>query len=811
MKNILKYLKKYWLHCLCVIALLLVQAFCDLSLPDYTSKIVDTGIQNGGVASVTPTVILQSDFDKLEVFLKESELNYIKKFYKQTYDLSSTNLPFKEENSNEVCYLLNTEKEKDLKALDKVFTKAMIMTSTLGKMTKSQFEEMSAKAKEESSANAQNSQASQTQAADKKNSSNAEFAKKQTANNINSSQNMTKEQAVAFSEIDEMMKNDKSFNAIEFLDLQVKAGMMSKDDLILMRNNMYNSYGEDMANSVAKTYTKEIYSNAGVDLDEFQHNYLFETGAKMLLLALVMMAVSIIVGLIASRVSAGLGADLRGTLFKKVVSFSHTEMDKFSTSSLITRSTNDIQQVQIVVVMFLRMIAYAPILAVGGIFKVLSTTVSMTWIIAAAVLAVMCVVLILMAAAMPKFKIMQKLVDRLNLIAREILTGLPVIRAFSREKHEEDRFDEANMNLKKTQLFTNRVMTFMMPAMMLIMNAVTVLIIWVAANHIDDGSLQVGQMTAFITYTMQIIMSFLMLTMIAVMLPRAVVSANRIEEVLQTEPVIQDKTNTTMQKISKGEVRFNNVSFRYPDADEYVLENIDFTAKPGEVTAFIGSTGSGKSTLIHLIPRFYDVSDGSITIDGIDIRDMSQHSLREEIGFVPQKGTLFSGTIASNLRFGKEDASDEQIQKSASIAQATEFIELKPDKYDSEIAQGGDNVSGGQKQRLSIARAIAKDPKIFIFDDSFSALDFKTDAALRKELLKNVSDATVFIVAQRISTILNANQIIVLDEGKIVGKGTHEELLDSCEVYKQIALSQLSQNELEKKPSNISDERKEEK
>lgn len=797
MKNILKYLKKYWLHCLCVIALLLVQSYCDLSLPDYTSKIIDTGIKNGGVESVTPRIILQSDLDKLEVFLKESEIDYVKKFYKQTDNLNDTNIPIKDEKPNDIYYLLNTDEEKDLKALDKVFSKAMIMTSTLGKMTRAQFEEMSAKAQNESSADTKAPQADQNAS--------------QMTNNINSVQNLSKEQAEALSQIEEMMKDEKSFNAIKLLDLQVKAGMMSKDELVLMRNEMFDAYGEDMAESVAITYTKQIYSSAGVNLDEFQQSYLLRTGAKMLLLALIMMTVSIIVGFIASRVSAGLGVDLRGKLFKKVVSFSHAEMDKFSTSSLITRSTNDIQQVQMVVVMFLRMIAYAPIIAAGGIFKVLSTTVSMTWIIGIAVLAVMCLVIVLMVAAMPKFKIMQKLVDRLNLVAREILTGLSVIRAFSREKYEEDRFDKANLNLKKTQLFTNRVMTFMMPAMMLIMNAVTVLIIWVAANHIDDGSLQVGQMTAFITYTMQIIISFLMLTMISVMLPRAVVSANRIEEVLETEPVIQDKTNTTMQKISKGEVKFNHVSFKYPDADEYVLENIDFTAKPGEVTAFIGSTGSGKSTLIHLIPRFYDVSDGSITIDGIDIRDMSQHSLREEIGFVPQKGTLFSGTIASNLRFGKEDASDEQIQKAASIAQATEFIELKPDKYESEIAQGGDNVSGGQKQRLSIARAIAKNPKIFIFDDSFSALDFKTDATLRKELLKNVSNATVFIVAQRISTILNANQIIVLDEGKIAGKGTHEELLNSCDIYKQIALSQLSQKELEKKTSVSNEERKEEK
>ncbi len=767
MKNILKYLKKYWFQCLCVFALLLIQAYCDLALPDYTSKIVDTGIQNEGVETVAPEVISESDFNKLGIFLKESEINYIKKFYKKTDSLDNTDIPINE-SKGAPYYVLSTDEESDIKALDKTFTEAMVAVTVLDNLTKEQFEKMSQEAAQ------QKPSADQTPV-----------------------QNMTTEQKDALLKIQEMINGSSDFNAVELFGLQVKAGVMSKDDLILIRDRMYDTYGEDMADSVAITYTKQIYSNAGVDLDELQHNYLISTGAKMLLLALIMMSVSIIVGLIASRVSAGLSVDLRSSLFKKVVSFSHTEMDKFSTSSLITRSTNDIQQIQMVVVMFLRMIAYAPILAVGGIFKVLSAAVSMTWIVGVAVVAVLCVVIVLMAVAMPKFKIMQKLIDNLNLIAREILTGLPVIRAFSREKYEEDRFDKANMDLKSTQLFTNRVMTFMMPSMMLVMNAVTVLIIWVAANHIDKGTLQVGQMTAFITYTMQIIMSFLMLTMISVMLPRAVISANRVQEVLETEPVIKDKTNTTMQKISKAEVKFNHVWFKYPDADEYVLEDIDLTAKPGEITAFIGSTGSGKSTLIHLIPRFYDVTKGSITVDGIDIRDMSQSSLRKDIGFVPQKGTLFSGTIESNLRFGNENATDEQIKKAASIAQATEFIEEKPDKYKSEIAQGGDNVSGGQKQRLSIARAIAKEPKIFIFDDSFSALDFKTDATLRKELLKNISDATVFIVAQRISTIMNAEQIIVLDEGKIVGKGTHKELLDTCDVYKQIALSQLSQNELE--------------
>ena len=779
MKNILKYLKKYWIQCVFVLVLLLVQAYCDLSLPDYTSKIVDTGIQNEGVETVAPEVITENDFNKLGIFLKESEINYIKRFYKKTDSLNDKDIPLKER-KNASYYVLNTDEEKDLKALDNTFTEAMVSVTVLDNLTKEQFEKMS---QESASLNPSANQAT--------------------------AQNMTKEQADALIKIQEMINGNSDFNAVELFDLQVKAGLMSKDDLILIRDKMYDTYGEDMADSVAITYTKQIYSNAGVDLDELQHNYLLSTGAKMLLLALLMMSVSIIVGLIASRVSAGLSVDLRSSLFKKVVSFSHTEMDKFSTSSLITRSTNDIQQIQMVVVMFLRMIAYAPILAVGGIFKVLSTTVSMTWIVGVAVAAVLCIVIVLMAVAMPKFKIMQRLIDNLNLIAREILTGLPVIRAFSREKYEEDRFDKANINLKSTQLFTNRVMSFMMPSMMLVMNAVTVLIIWVAAKHIDKGTLQVGQMTAFITYSMQIIMSFLMLTMISVMLPRAIISANRVEEVLQTEPVIKDKTNTTMQKISKAEVKFNHVWFKYPDADEYVLEDIDLTAKPGEITAFIGSTGSGKSTLIHLIPRFYDVTKGNITIDGIDIRDMSQSLLRKDIGFVPQKGTLFSGTIESNLRFGNENASDEQIKKAASIAQATEFIEEKPDKYKSEIAQGGDNVSGGQKQRLSIARAIAKEPKIFIFDDSFSALDFKTDATLRKELLKNISDATVFIVAQRISTIMNADQIIVLDEGKIVGKGTHKELLNTCDVYKQIALSQLSQSELDSSTENA--DRKEEK
>ena len=476
--------------------------------------------------------------------------------------------------------------------------------------------------------------------------------------------------------------------------------------------------------------------------------------------------------------------------------FSNAEMDKFSTASLITRTTNDVQQIQMVIVLMLRMVLYAPILGIGGVLKVVKTGAGMGWIIGLAVLIILGIVMLLMVVAMPKFQLMQKLVDAVNLVSREILTGLSVIRAFGREQKEEQRFDEANKNLTKTTLFTNRVMTFMMPMMTFIMYGITVLIVWVASNKIDDGTLQVGAMTAFITYTMQIVMSFLMLTMMSIMLPRAAVAANRIDEVIKTDVTIKDSTTPEKIDTVKGELRFNNVSFKYPGSNENAIEGIDFTAEPGKTTAIIGSTGCGKSTLVNLIPRLYDVTDGSITLDGHDIRNISMKDLRAQLGYVPQKGILFSGDIASNLRFGKENATDEQIQEAAEIAQATEFIESKKARYETPIAQGGTNVSGGQKQRLSIARAIAKNPKIYIFDDSFSALDLKTDAALRKALSSKVSDSTVIIVAQRISTILHAEQILVMDEGKIVGKGTHEELLKNCEVYRQIAKSQLSAKEL---------------
>ena len=555
---------------------------------------------------------------------------------------------------------------------------------------------------------------------------------------------------------------------------------------------------DTITEQAAVNYVKEAYADLGIDMDELQFRYLFSTGAKMIGLAFLGMVASVLVGFLASRVGAATGRDLRGRVFKKVVGYSSNEFDHFSTASLITRSTNDIQQVQFIIVMLLRIVLYAPILAIGGIVQVFQTNVSMSWIIGLAVVLIVLVVLVLFAVAMPKFKSLQKLVDKVNLVMREILTGLPVIRAFSKEKHEEKRFDKANMDLMKTNLFVNRAMTFMMPIMMLIMNGISVLIMWSGAKGINDGQMQVGDMMAFIQYTMQIIMGFLMICMLSVMLPRAAVAADRVDEVLSSRTVIHDpKTPKKFEEKQKGVLTFDHVSFKYPGADENVLEDITFTAKPGETTAIIGSTGSGKSTLVNLIPRFYDVTDGSIRLDGTDIREVTQHDLRDKLGYVPQKGLLFSGDIASNIMFGNPEGGGQEMKEAAQIAQATEFIEAKPNKYESPISQGGSNVSGGQKQRLSIARAIAKRPEVFIFDDSFSALDFKTDVALRKALKKRTKESTVLIVAQRISTILNAEQIIVLDDGKIAGIGTHKELLRNCEVYKQIAASQLSEKELQ--------------
>ena len=587
----------------------------------------------------------------------------------------------------------------------------------------------------------------------------------------------------------------------ETLRLMRENGMITEEQIVAVREQALAGMGdmsESMISARAVQFVQAEYKAMGIDTGKVQTNYLLRTGLKMLGLSLLMMAAAILIGLLASRTAARTGRNLRSRVYNKVVSLSSAEMDKFSTASLITRSTNDIQQVQMVIVMLLRMVLYAPIIGVGGVMKVAATGTGMGWIIGVAVGSIMALVLVLMAVAMPKFKKMQSLVDRVNLVSREILTGIPVIRAFSREAYEEKRFDAANKDLMSTQLFTGRVMNFMMPVMMLIMNGISIMIVWFGGHGIDAGSLQVGEMLAFITYTMQIVMSFLMLTMISIMLPRAGVAAGRIEEILATEVTIHDKENVEDGRMEtvRGEIAFEDVCFKYPGAEENALHHLSFTAKPGQTTAIIGSTGCGKSTLLNLIPRFYDVTEGRITLDGTDIRDISQKKLRSVLGYVPQKGVLFSGDIASNIKFGGEDITDEKMQESAQIAQAVEFIESKPEGYHSPISQGGTNVSGGQKQRLSIARAIAKNPKVFLFDDSFSALDYKTDVVLRKALNEKIADATVIIVAQRISTILHADQIIVLDNGSIAGLGRHEELLESCETYREIAKSQLSEKEL---------------
>lgn len=717
MDKLVKFLKPYAVTIAAIFAVLMMQAYCDLSLPSYTSDIVNVGIQQGGIDDKVPMVLSEEDLRKLTIFMSQEKAAQVK----DSYTLQT------EENEYDydgAVYTLKREVQEDEEALDEL---ADIMQLPM-------FISVSA-------------------------SSDSEMA-----------QNLEMFQA---------MPEEQRSMALE----QVKEQMKDVPDMVLTQS--------------VPVYIKSVYQELGVNTDKIQIQYILYTGLKMLGLALLGMVASITVGFLAARVAASTGRDLRSRVFTKVIGFSNTEFDKFSTASLITRSTNDIQQIQTLTVMLLRIVLYAPVQAIGGIIKVFHTNVDMIWIIGLGVALVFMIVIVLFIVAMPRFKRLQTLVDRLNLVMREILTGLPVIRAFSKEKHEEDRFDKANRDLMKTNLFVNRAMTFMMPLMMLVMNGITVLIVWSGAAGIDKGQMQVGDMMAFIQYTMQIIMSFLMICMISIMLPRAAVAAERVDEILTSKTAIADPEEPKhLPGNSKGEVEFEHVSFRYPGAEHDVLHDLNFVAKPGQTTAIIGSTGCGKSTLINLIPRFYDVTEGNIRVDGLDVREMTQHDLRDKIGYVPQKGVLFSGTIASNILYGNPNGTEEEMKEAASIAQATEFIDEKPKKYESTIAQGGTNVSGGQKQRLSIARAIAKKPEIFIFDDSFSALDYKTDVVLRTALKEKTQDSTVIIVAQRISTILHAEQIIVLDEGKIAGIGTHKELLKSCEAYYQIASSQLSQEEL---------------
>lgn len=720
MLKLFRYLEKAYLPIAGIVILLIMQATCELSLPTYTSSIVNVGIQQGGIEDAVPEVMREETFQGLSMVMKEKDADKMRKAYELYSKKQVSDSKYKTYKEGKL-YVRKKISAKERANLDKSMAKGMLTMSS-------------------------------------------QMAKQMAAN--------------------------------------PQAAGLSKSQKKMMKQ-MENMNVDDMPDSIisqaAISFVKSEYKAIGMNLEDIQTKYMLKTGAIMIGIALLAMAAAVSVTLLSARLAAKLSRIIRDKIFKKVMDFTNSEFDKFSTASLITRSTNDVQQIQMFVTMMFRIVVFAPVMGIGGIFKVLTTNAQMTWTIAIGVAAIMMVIFVLFTVAMPKFKILQKLIDRLNLVTREILTGLPVIRAFSTEKHEQKRFDKANMDLMKTNLFVNRAMTFMMPVMMLIMNGLTVLIVYVGAGNIDLGRMQVGDLMAFIQYAMQIIMSFLFISMVSIMMPRAQVAAERVNEVLDMEIMIKDPEEPKeFIPEKKGEVEFKEVYFCYPDADEAVLHNISFVAPAGKTTAFIGSTGSGKSTLINLIPRFFDVTRGSILVDGRDIREVKHEDLCEKIGYVPQKGVLFSGTIESNLKYGKEDATQEEVKRAAQIAQATDFIEEKEEKYKSPIAQGGTNVSGGQKQRLSIARAVAKDPEIYIFDDSFSALDYKTDLALRNALEKETHGSTKLIVAQRISTILHADQIIVLDEGNIVGKGTHEELLETCPVYQQIAKSQLSEDDLKK-------------
>ncbi len=762
MLRLLKNMKSHLHYVVIIILLLVVQAFCDLALPDYTSKIIDTGIQNSGIEHIVPEWISDDEYALAEIFMTDEEKSEWENLY--THIESDNRYEYKD-----------GLKKSQLEDADENLLTALLMNYQLSNVDEKTFREYFKTMIQDPDVD------------------------------IDSMSTEDLMKMIPGVEITSHQAENTSGELVEYYDIRnvfkamTESGKMQESDIMKVREeaeDKLSAVGSTMTKSMGVAYAKRCDTIAGLDIEKTQKTYLIISGLKMLAVALILTVCSVIAAYFASIVGSRIGRDLRGKVFSQVVSYSSKEMDKFSTASLITRSTNDIQQIQMVTILLLRMLCYAPILAIGGIIKVIGTHSGMGWVIVLAVAIILCIIAVLMFLAIPKFKIMQKLIDKVNLISREILTGLPVIRAFGREKHEEKRFDEANKNLTKTMLFTNRVMTFMMPCMQMVMFGLSVLIVWVASHKIDNGTIQVGSMTAFITYSMMIVMSFLMLTMLAVMLPRAGVAADRVYEVTSTDSSIKNPVNPEKISTEKGSVEFKNVSFKYENAEENAISNISFKAESGKTTAIIGSTGCGKSTLVNLIPRLYDVTEGEIDFNGVDIRKLDMKELRHAIGYVPQKGILFSGTIAENIKFGNKNASDELVHESAEIAQATEFIEEKYNKYESFISQGGSNVSGGQKQRLSIARAIAKEPAVYIFDDSFSALDLKTDLKLRKALAKKTKNAAVIIVAQRISTIKHADNIIVLDEGKIAGMGTHSELIRNCDVYLQIAKSQFSEKEL---------------
>ena len=776
MLKVLKNLKKSWVTVLVIVILLCIQAATDLALPDYTSKIVNVGIQYGGIEEAIPEVVSEEAIEELLFFTEDDEQileNYdlveenpdhhqekvIKKYLGNEYNVEENNL-----------YVLKDLDEEQLSNLESLMISPLVEYSAItSEETANQIKEQIMQAMSEN------------------------MASSALLENENLASQTTSENSE-----DTMAQMQTNLEDANIMDLLKQMSEEQQNVVLEQFTNYMSQMSDSLKEQAAISSVKQVYINLGVDTNKLQNDYILMSGLQMLGIALISMICAVTIMLCSSRVAAKLGKTLRDKVFKKVLSFSTAELREFSTASLITRSTNDIQQIQQLIAILFRVVIYAPIIGIGGFVKVLtSSDYSMAWIIGVAIVAILFIVGTLFIVAMPKFKKLQDLIDKLNQVSREILTGLPVIRAFNKEKKEEERFDKSNKDLMKTNVFVNRAMSMMMPLLMFIMSSITVLIVWVGAHNVDAGTLQVGDMMAFIQYTMQIVMAFLMISMISIMLPRAEVSARRINEVIDTEPSIKDKKETKkFNPDKKGLVEFKNVSFRYPDADTEILEDINFTAEPGKTTALIGSTGSGKSTVVNLIPRFYDVTGGELLVDGVNVKDVPQKDLRDIIGFVPQKGILFSGTIESNIKYADDSMSDEQMKKAAEIAQATEFIESKAEKYKDPIAQGGSNVSGGQKQRLSIARAIAKDPEIFIFDDSFSALDFKTDSKLREALAEKTENKTVIIVAQRISTILNADKIIVLEEGKIVGQGTHEELMQNNETYRQIALSQLSEEEL---------------